>query len=202
MTPLMSIRAARTYFSPRVVGGLGVRMESNVNPRKFEVEIGFSLQACFAIEFVLDGKLEPKLKKAYKGLQLIFCVFTPMNLKVVSNSENSVQILVDKEDYSIADILHRELLNLKHVKFAGVPLPHPLIKTLTIQVQTDGAEPTKLIKEALEAAQSNVSELLAIARENFPKIKKEPPEGGRSVSYEVGSESEGIASPESDHSSS
>ena len=87
-------------------------------------------------------------KKTYKGIKSSLFCFCLLNLKVVSIADNAVQIQIDKEDYSIADIVHRELLNVKHVKFAGVPPPHPLLKTLTIQVHTDGASPMKLINEA------------------------------------------------------
>jgi len=94
-------------------------------------------------------------------------------LKVVSTAENAVQIQIDKEDYSIADIVHRELLNVKHVKFAGVPPPHPLLKTLTVQVHTDGASPMKVVDEALDLAKDRVAELLKEAKELFPREVRE-----------------------------
>jgi DNA-directed RNA polymerase subunit L len=90
-------------------------------------------------------------------------------VKVVSIADNAVQIQIDKEDYSIADIVHRELLNVKHVKFAGVPPPHPLIKTLTVQVHTDGASPMKLVNEALDLAKDQVAELLKETNDAFPR---------------------------------
>ncbi len=80
-----------------------------------------------------------------------------------------MQVQIDKEDYSIADIVHKELLSVKHVKFAGVPPPHPLIKTLTVQVHTDGAKPAKALMEAVEIAQSKVADLLALAKQVFPQ---------------------------------
>jgi len=95
-------------------------------------------------------------------------------LKVISTADNAVQIQIDKEDYSIADIVHRELLNVKHVKFAGVPPPHPLIKTLTVQVHTDGAPPMKLVNEAVDLAKVRVAELLKEANSIFPREQGEP----------------------------
>ncbi len=85
-----------------------------------------------------------------------------------SISESAITMLIEKEDYCIADVIHRELLNVKHVKFAGVPPPHPLIKTLTIQVHTDGAKPTKAVLEAIDLCQKKVSELLASSKGAFP----------------------------------
>jgi DNA-directed RNA polymerase subunit L len=92
-----------------------------------------------------------------------------MNLKLSTVADNAAQVQIDKEDYSIADIVHKELLGLKHVKFAGVPPPHPLLKTLTIQVHTDGTKPSKALVEAVEIAQERVADLLKLAREIFPQ---------------------------------
>ena len=91
-----------------------------------------------------------------------------MILKVNSIAENAISVQIDKEDYSVADIVHKELLSVKHVKFAGVPPPHPLIKTLTIQIHTDGSKPTKALLEAIEISQEKISELLSAAKQAFP----------------------------------
>lgn len=98
----------------------------------------------------------------------LFSLFSSLNLKINSVSDGALQVVIDKEDYSIADIVHKELMNVKHVKFAGVPPPHPLIKTLTIEVSTDTNKPTKALEEALELSKQTVSELLRIAKEIFP----------------------------------
>ncbi|MHB8568149.1 MAG: RpoL/Rpb11 RNA polymerase subunit family protein [Nitrososphaerales archaeon] len=104
-----------------------------------------------------------------------------MNLKIISIADNAIQIQLEREDYSIADIIHRELLNVKHVKFTGVPPPHPLIKTLTVQVHTDGVQPVKVVKEALELALANVDKLLTIAKENFSRQHAGNPPASRSA---------------------
>lgn len=98
-----------------------------------------------------------------------------MKLKLQSSSDNAIQIQIDREDYSIADIVHRELLNVKHVKFAGVPPPHPLIKTLTIQLRTDGADPKAVLADALALSQKRVGELLKLSLEIFPRAPKSSP---------------------------
>jgi DNA-directed RNA polymerase subunit L len=91
-----------------------------------------------------------------------------LNLKINAVADGALQVVIDKEDYSIADIIHKELMNVKHVKFAGVPPPHPLIKTLMIEVSTDSNKPAKAVEEALQLSQERVAELLKIAREIFP----------------------------------
>lgn len=79
-----------------------------------------------------------------------------------------MNVQIDKEDYSVADIIHKELLNVKHVKFAGVPPPHPLIKTLTIRVHTDGYKPTKSLLDAVELSQDKIADLLKLSKQIFP----------------------------------
>lgn len=108
-----------------------------------------------------------------------------MILRVESLADNAISVEIDKEDYSVADIVHRELLDVKHVKFAGVPPPHPLIKTLTIQVHTDGSKPTKALLEAIEASQERISELLLAARQAFPEEVKPTPVSSTVAQVEV-----------------
>ncbi|MDA4111271.1 MAG: hypothetical protein OK439_01935 [Thaumarchaeota archaeon] len=96
-----------------------------------------------------------------------------MNLKINPAGEGAIKVEIEREDYSLADIVHKELLNVKHVKFSGVAPPHPLIKTLTLEVSTDSTNPTKSLKEALELSKARVTELLNLARESF----SQPPSG-------------------------
>ncbi len=91
-----------------------------------------------------------------------------MQLKITPLSKESVQVQIEGEDYSVCDIIHKELLGLKHVKFAGVAPPHPLIKTMTIQFHTDGADSNKILSEAIENAQKKIGELLDLANGAFP----------------------------------
>jgi DNA-directed RNA polymerase subunit L len=109
-----------------------------------------------------------------------------LNLKINPVGQGAVQVLIEKEDYSIADIVHKELMNVKHVKFAGVAPPHPLIKTLTIELSTDSNKPTKALEEALRLSQERVAELLKLAKEIFPQA----PPGNEEVPRKVDSRSE------------
>lgn len=103
-------------------------------------------------------------------------------MKINSIGSDAIQVQIDGEDYSIADIVHKELLNVRHVKFAGVAPPHPLIKTLSIQVHTDGsagAEANELLKEAVSQAQAKMNEIMEAAKEAFPDaikpVRSRPP---------------------------
>lgn len=98
-----------------------------------------------------------------------------------------MSVQIDREDYSIADIIHKELLNVKHVKFAGVPPPHPLIKTLTIRVHTDGYKPTKALLDAAELSQEKISDLSKLSREIFSAAltKTNPADETKQISGET-----------------
>ena len=104
-----------------------------------------------------------------------------MNLKINQAGEGAIKVEIEREDYSLADIVHKELLNVKHVKFSGVAPPHPLIKTLTLEVSTDSTNPTKALKDALELSKNRVSELLVLAKEAFPQA----PPSAEKVSTDV-----------------
>ena len=91
-----------------------------------------------------------------------------MQLKITPLGKEAVQVQIDGEDYSVCDIIHKELLNLKHVKFAGVAPPHPLIKTMTVQFHTDGADGSKILSEAVDNARKKLDELLDLAEKTFP----------------------------------
>ncbi len=91
-----------------------------------------------------------------------------MKLKINSIAEKAIQVQVECEDYSVADILHKELLSTKHVKFAGVAPPHPLLKVLTMQIHTDGADANSILNEALTNAGKKLDELLSLAKQAFP----------------------------------
>lgn len=103
----------------------------------------------------------------------------PLKLKIIQVGKSAIQVQIDGEDYSLADVVHKELLRLKKVTFAGVAPPHPLIKTLTIQVHTDSIDPEKALKEAVKMCQERVSELQSAANQTFPNalrpIRQEKP---------------------------
>jgi DNA-directed RNA polymerase subunit L len=112
--------------------------------------------------------------KLIKARTLVFPFFTPLKMKISSIGSEAIQIQIDGEDYSIADIVHKELLGIRSVKFAGVAPPHPLIRTLTIQVHTDSADGSEVLTEALNNAQERTKEILEAVRNQFPDAVKPP----------------------------
>jgi DNA-directed RNA polymerase subunit L len=93
-------------------------------------------------------------------------------MKISSLGGEAIQIQIDGEDYSVADIVHKELLGIKRVKFAGVAPPHPLIKTLTIQLHTDGVDSNEVLKQAIDNAQERTREILDAVKREFPDAVK------------------------------
>lgn len=78
----------------------------------------------------------------------------------VSHDEKVFTVEVTGEDYSLAEIVHHELLDEKNVTFAGVVPPHPLIKKLTLKVRAQRIKPEKAFLASVERAGSNTHELL------------------------------------------
>jgi DNA-directed RNA polymerase subunit L len=96
-------------------------------------------------------------------------------MKINSIGSDAIQVQIDGEDYSVADIVHKELLSVKHVKFAGVAPPHPLIKTLSIQLHTDGSagpDANELLKEAVTNALERMEEIMDATKKAFPEAIK------------------------------
>lgn len=63
------------------------------------------------------------------------------------------------EDYSLAEIVHHELLEEKCVTFAGVLPPHPLIKKLFLRVRAQRIKPEKALVNSIQRAVDTVGEL-------------------------------------------
>lgn len=83
-----------------------------------------------------------------------------MQIQVSHEDEREFTVEVVGEDYSLAEIVHHELLEEKNVTFAGVLPPHPLIKKLVLKVRAQRIKPEKAFLASVERAANNVHELL------------------------------------------
>ncbi|CAG8480601.1 5729_t:CDS:2 [Ambispora gerdemannii] len=52
------------------------------------------------------------------------------------NIENAVTFKIEKEDHTIGNLLHRQLLKEKQIVFAGYKVKHPFEETVIVRVQT------------------------------------------------------------------
>jgi len=91
---------------------------------------------------------------------------------VISSTEKILVMDIEDEDISIPEIIRYELLKDNHVIFAGVMEQHPLLKKLTMRVQTKGIEPFNALISSCSKAIEKTSELLS-------EIKKILIKGGK-----------------------
>ena len=82
-----------------------------------------------------------------------------MQLQSTSEDERGLTVEITGEDYSLAEIVHHELLEEKSVTFAGVLPPHPLIKKLVLKVRAQRVKPEKAFANSIERAMETTQEL-------------------------------------------
>ncbi len=90
-----------------------------------------------------------------------------MQVQVSHEDEKAFTVEVAGEDYSLAEIIHHELLNEKNVTFAGVVPPHPLIKRIVLKVRAQRIKPEKAFISSLESAGKTAHELLETLSKAF-----------------------------------
>jgi DNA-directed RNA polymerase subunit L len=83
-----------------------------------------------------------------------------MQIQTSHEDDKGFTIEIAGEDYSLAEIVHHELLDEKSVTFAGVVPPHPLIKKLVLKVRAQRVKPEKAFVSSVERAADTTHELL------------------------------------------
>jgi DNA-directed RNA polymerase subunit L len=83
-------------------------------------------------------------------------------MQVQAANEDGKGLIVEimGEDYSLAEIVHHELLEEKRVTFAGVLPPHPMIKKIVLKVRTQRMKPEKEFVISVQRAIGTTPELL------------------------------------------
>jgi DNA-directed RNA polymerase subunit L len=87
-----------------------------------------------------------------------------MQVQITNEDEKGLTVEVTGEDYSLAEIVHHELLEEKNVTFAGVLPPHPLIKTLVLKVRSQRVKPEKAFANSVQRAIETTRELSEAVR--------------------------------------
>jgi DNA-directed RNA polymerase subunit L len=82
-----------------------------------------------------------------------------MQVQITNEDERGLTVEITGEDYSLAEIVHHELLEEKSVTFAGVLPPHPLIKKLVLKVRAQRIKPEKAFVNSVERAIETTQEL-------------------------------------------
>ena len=83
-----------------------------------------------------------------------------VQVQATSEDERGLMVEITGEDYSLAEIVHHELLEEKSVTFAGVLPPHPLIKKLVLRVRAQRIKPEKAFANSVDRATKTTQELL------------------------------------------
>ena len=83
-----------------------------------------------------------------------------MQVQTTTEDEKGLTVEITGEDYSLAEIVHHELLEEKSVTFAGVLPPHPLIKKLVLKVRAQRIKPEKAFSNSVQRAIETTQELL------------------------------------------
>ena len=87
-----------------------------------------------------------------------------MKLNVTSRTPRSIKIVLEDEDVSSADIIHRELLMDEDVVFAAATVPHPLLKKVIVNLETKQKDPKKALIASADRAIKKIEEMLEKAR--------------------------------------
>ena len=91
-----------------------------------------------------------------------------LEFHVTEVSKKEIELRIEDEDYSLADILRHELLAIEDVEFAGIQPPHPLLRRLVIRVRAKKGSPMKHIEEGALRAAKRVKELREAAEKVLP----------------------------------
>lgn len=82
-----------------------------------------------------------------------------MQVQTTADDEKGLTVEITGEDYSLAEIVHHELLEEKSVTFAGVIPPHPLIRKLVLKVRAQRIKPEKAFVNSVQRAAETTHEL-------------------------------------------
>ena len=82
-----------------------------------------------------------------------------MQVQTTSEDEKGLTVEITGEDYSLAEIVHHELLEEKSVTFAGVLPPHPLLKKLVLKVRAQRVKPEKAFTNSVDRAMETTKDL-------------------------------------------
>ena len=71
-----------------------------------------------------------------------------MKIKVLKEDKDKIEVEIKGETHTFCNTLKNKLWEDKHVKITGYRIDHPLISVPTLNVETDGAKPKKVLSDA------------------------------------------------------
>lgn len=73
-----------------------------------------------------------------------------MEINVIEEKKGKLVFELDGVSHGFCNLLKKELLNNKHIKVATYAVDHPLIGKPRFIIETDGADPRKVLADAAE----------------------------------------------------
>ncbi len=91
-----------------------------------------------------------------------------MKVIITKNTTRVLELELQDTGHTICNPLREILFENKHLAFAGYSLPHPLIRTATFIIRTDGkAKPIKVFVGAAQKLIKRVEELRTAFRKGM-----------------------------------
>ncbi len=88
-----------------------------------------------------------------------------MELNFVEEKKNKLIFEITGEGHTLSNVLRKELNNDEHVKAAAYTIDHPLIEKPRFVLETDGADPKKILIAAAKRVQKELEKVKAEAKE-------------------------------------
>ena len=88
-----------------------------------------------------------------------------MELNFVEEKKNKLVFEITGEGHTLSNVLRKELNNDEHVKTAAYTIDHPLIEKPRFVLETDGADPKKVLIAAAKRVQKELEKVKSEAKE-------------------------------------
>jgi DNA-directed RNA polymerase subunit L len=88
-----------------------------------------------------------------------------MVFRLQRTGKELLELELQDEDISIADVIHYEALRDKHVIFAGVVAPHPLQKRVILKIRTGGTDSLEALRRAAKTSLAKIEKLVSQLKE-------------------------------------
>jgi len=88
-----------------------------------------------------------------------------MEVIIIEEKKNKIVFELKGEGHTLNNALRKELWNDEHVKIAAYAIEHPLIEIPKFILETDGAEPRKVLAAAAKRLQKDVDKVKSEAKE-------------------------------------
>mgnify|MGYP000147270731 CR=1 FL=1 len=86
-----------------------------------------------------------------------------MKLKIVRETENELEFILEGEDHTFCNLLVNILLEDPEVEFSAYRIPHPLIRKPVVYVKTKEGKP----RDAVIRACDKIEELMKVIKSKF-----------------------------------